>query len=72
MGKLYDIYDKIRRNYINLKLIYTRNGWKIAEYLRKKNIFYHIGDNCCYYHNTFPAKLFLVCLHDNVVISARS
>lgn len=70
MGKLYDIYDKIRRNYINLKLIYTRNGWKKAEYLKKKNIFYHIGNNCYYHPNIIPAEPFLVCLHDNVVISA--
>ena len=70
MGKLYDSFDKIRRNYINLKLICTRNGWKKAEYLRKKKIFYHIGDNCYYHPNILPAEPFLVCLHDNVVISA--
>ena len=70
MGKLYDSFDKIRRNYINLKLICTRNGWKKAEYLRKKKIFYHIGNNCYYHPNILPAEPFLVCLHDNVVISA--
>ncbi len=70
MKKLYDIWDKIKRNYINLKLIIIRNGWKKAEYLKNKKIFYHIGSNCYYHPNILPAEPFLVCLHDNVVISA--
>lgn len=47
-----------------------RNGWKKAEWLKKNKIFYYIGKNCYYHPNILPAEPFLVCLHDNVVISA--
>lgn len=67
---IYERFDKIRRNYINLKLLLTRNGWKKAEYIRKKKIFYYVGKKCYYHPNILPAEPFLVCLHDNVVISA--
>lgn len=67
---MYEQFDKIKRNYINLKLLLIRNGWKKAEYIRKKKIFYHVGKNCYYHPNILPAEPFLVCLHDNVVISA--
>ena len=64
------MFDKIRRVFIQLKLIITRNGWKKAEWLKKHNVFYHIGNHCYYHPNNLPAEPFLVCLHDNVVISA--
>lgn len=66
----YIMFDKIRRVFIQFKLIVTRNGWKKAEWLKKHNVFYHIGKHCYYHPNILPAEPFLVCLHDNVVISA--
>lgn len=62
--------DKIKRYYRQFKMFSIRDGWKKANYLRKKNIFYHIGNKCYYNPNILPAEPFLVCLHDNVVISA--
>lgn len=67
---LYIVFDKIRRVFIQFKLIITRNGWKKAEWLKKHKVFYHIGKHCYYHPNILPAEPFLVCLHDNVVISA--
>lgn len=47
-----------------------RDGWKKAEYLKKKHIFHHIGENCYYAPIYLPAEPEMVSLHDNVVISA--
>lgn len=62
--------DSIRRAFIQLKMITERNGWKKAEFLKKKGVFYHIGEHCFYQSNVLPAEPFLVSLHDNVAISA--
>lgn len=62
--------DKIRRYYMQIKLILIRSGWKKARYLKKRKVFHHIGENCYYNPNILPAEPFLVSLHDNVVISA--
>ena len=66
----YILYDKIRRLFIQLKLMLTRNGWKKAEWLKKHKVFHHIGEHCYYHPNILPAEPFLVCMHDNVVTSA--
>ena len=62
--------DSIRRAFIQLKMITERNGWKKAEFLKKKGVFHHIGDHCFFQSNVLPAEPFLVSLHDNVAISA--
>lgn len=66
----YILYDKIRRLFIQLKLMLTRNGWKKAEWLKKHKVFHHIGEHCYYHPNILPAEPFLVYMHDNVVVSA--
>lgn len=38
------LIDKIRRAIIQFKMVSIRNGWKKAEFLKKKNIFHHIGE----------------------------
>ena len=70
MNNLYIMYDKIRRYYRQFKLLAIRDGWKKAKYLKKKNIFYHIGEKVYYNPNILPAEPFLVCLHNNIVIAA--
>ena len=62
--------DKIRRYYRQIKMITIRDGWKKAEWLKKHKVFHHIGEHCYYTPNLLPAEPFLVCLHNNVVISA--
>lgn len=67
---MYILLDKIRRVFIQLRLFSIRNGWKKAKFLKRNNIFYHMGENCYFHSNNLPAEPFLVCFHNNVVISA--
>lgn len=62
--------DKIRRYYFQIMLMIIRNGWKKAEFIKKHKLFYHIGEKCYYNSNVLPAEPFLVCFHNNIVISA--
>lgn len=68
--KAYQVIDKIRRYWIQFRLLSIRDGWKKAAYIKKNKIFYYVGSNVYYDSNILPAEPFLVCLHDNVVISA--
>ena len=62
--------DALKRYWRQFRLLTIRNGWQKATYLKKNKIFYHIGEHCYYHTNILPAEPFLVCLHNNVVISA--
>lgn len=64
------LLDKFQRYYRQICMILIRDGWKKAKWLKKNKIFYHIGEHCYYCPNILPAEPFLVCLHNNVVISA--
>lgn len=64
------VIDKLQRYYRQYKILTIRDGWKKAAWLKKHNVFYHIGEHCYYTPNILPAEPFLVCLHNNVVISA--
>lgn len=64
------LFDKWRRCYRQICMILIRDGWKKARWLKKHKIFYHVGEHCYYCPNLLPAEPFLVCLHDNVAISA--
>lgn len=66
----YQKVDALKRYWKQLRLLMIRNGWKKADYLKKNRIFYHIGEHCYYHTNILPAEPFLVCLHNNVIISA--
>lgn len=63
-------FDKVRRYYFQYKMLSIRDGWKKADWLKRKKVFHHIGDHCYYCSNLLPAEPFLVCLHNNVSISA--
>ena len=54
------LIDKIRRAIIQFKMVSIRNGWKKAEFLKKKNIFHHIGEHSFYQSTYLPAEPFLV------------
>lgn len=62
--------DSIKRAFIQFKMLYIRNGWKKAEYLKSKNIFHKIGNHCFYQSTILPAEPFLVSIGNNVAISA--
>lgn len=64
------IAGKVKRIWLQFRLATIRDGWKKAEYLKKKKIFHHIGENCYYAPIYLPAEPEMVSLHNNVVISA--
>lgn len=63
--------DKVKRKIINLKLVMHRNGWKKAKFLKKKNVFGAIGENCYYHPNILPSEPFLVFFGNNVIVAAN-
>lgn len=64
------LIDNTRRYYRQFKMLTIRDGWKKAAWLKKHNVFHYIGDKVYYTPNILPAEPFLVCLHNNVAISA--
>lgn len=51
------------------QLFIRGEGFRRAEYIKKKNIFGSIGNNCYYHPFTIPAESKLIEMGDNVVIS---
>lgn len=68
--KLYQILDKIKRYWTQYRMLSIRDGWKKAAYMKRKKLFYHMGEHVYFDSNLLPAEPFLVCLHNNVVVSA--
>lgn len=64
------LVGKGKRIWLQIRLATIRDGWKKAEYLKRKHIFHYIGENCYYAPIYLPAEPEMVSLHDNVVISA--
>lgn len=60
------------KKYITMLNLYIRpDGNKKAKYLKKKKIFYRIGDNCYYHPRIIPTEPWLVSMGNNVVITAN-
>lgn len=57
------------RMWAMLMLFLKREGFARAEYIRKKNLFGHIGKNCYYHPYTIPAESKLISMGDNVILS---
>ena len=55
---------------IKLKCSLIKDWKKRTEYLKKKGIFAHLGDDCCYGTRQIPEEPYLVKIHNNVVIAA--
>lgn len=52
--------------------LYSRgNAYKNAEYIKKKHIFYQMGDGCYYHPRKLPTEPILVSIGDNVWVSAN-
>lgn len=56
-------------NIVRISLM--KNGFQRAEYLKKKNIFAFIGENCFWQPRNIPPEAKLIKLHDNVVIASE-
>lgn len=63
------LLDKLKRYYRQICMIVIRDGWKKVKWMKKQNMFHYIGEHCYYCSNLLPAEPFLVCLHDNVIVS---
>ena len=44
---------------------------KRTNWLKKKNIFYHMGENCYYHTRDIPSEPYLLSIHNNVRIAAN-
>lgn len=60
----------MKKLFSKLYFLCMKNGVKRAEYLKKHNILYQIGDNCLYQPHTFPMDPKLLKLHNNVFVAA--
>ena len=64
------IYKSRDIRWAKIRLMLCSSGWKRAKYLKKKQIFYAMGEDCYYHTRDLPAEPFLVKLHDDVRIAA--
>lgn len=60
----------MKRYIISLILLFKKNGFKRALFLKKKNIFFHIGENVSFRPFVIPSEPNLVSIGDNVWIAA--
>ena len=54
-----------------LRISLMKNGFKRAEYLKKKGIFASMGENCFCQPRNIPPEAKLIKLHDNVVVASE-
>ena len=47
------------------------NAYKNAEYIRKHDIFYHMGEGCYYHPRKLPSEPMLVSMGDNVWVASN-
>lgn len=59
------------RLYHIVRISLLRNGFQRARYLKRKNIFASIGENCFWQPRNVPPEAKLIKLHDNVVIASE-
>lgn len=64
------VYKSNKIRWIKLRLLTITNGWKRASYLKRKNVFMEMGNDCYYHTRDLPAEPYLVKLHDDVRIAA--
>ncbi|MDM0527881.1 acyltransferase [Clostridium perfringens] len=61
----------INRNFIMFNLLLRKDGFKRAEYLKRKKVFHYQGENCFYHPRNIPSEPFLISLHNNVIIATN-
>lgn len=60
----------MNRKLLLLRLFLCRNGVKRAEYIKKHNLFYHMGEHCYWFPYKIPNEGFLMNIHDNVYVAS--
>lgn len=53
-----------------IKFALLSNGFKRAEFLKKNNILYNIGDNIFFQPRKLPGDPKLICLHNNISVAS--
>lgn len=61
----------MKRLYHIVRISLLKNGFQRARYLKQKNIFALIGENCFWQPRNVPPEAKLIKLHDNVVIASE-
>ena len=61
----------MKRLYHIVRISLLKNGFQRARYLKQKNIFASIGENCFWQPRNVPPEAKLIKLHDNVVIASE-
>lgn len=54
-----------------LRICFMKNGFQRAAYMKKKNIFATMGENCFWQPRNIPPEAKLIKMHDNVVIASE-
>lgn len=54
-----------------IRISLMKNGFQRAQYLKKKNIFASIGENCFWQPRNIPPEAKMIKLHDNVVVASE-
>lgn len=61
----------VKRFFDIIMLCFKKNGFERAEYLKKKQIFASMGENCFWQPRNIPPESKLIKLHDNVVVASE-
>lgn len=61
---------QVRMSTIKMFLYSKGNAYKNAEYIKKNNIFYHMGEGCFYHPRKLPTEPILVSMGDNVWVAS--
>lgn len=59
----------MNRTLTMIRLMFLKDGFKRAEYLKNKKVFSKMGDNCFYHPFFIPTESWLIEMGDNVVIA---
>lgn len=62
---------QLKKYYFQLRFLTIRDGWKKAKFIKKHNLFHHMGENCYYCSNLLPPEPSLISIHNNVVIATN-
>lgn len=54
-----------------IRISFMKNGFQRAAYLKRKNVFASMGENCFWQPRNIPPEAKLIKIHDNVVIASE-
>lgn len=61
----------MNKKMLQLRLMLCRGGVKRANLLRKKKVFFAMGEHCYWHPITVPNESYLLNIHNNVVVAAN-